>query len=197
MDALTFILILLLVLLFVCFICLFALNKSIAYESEMKKLIDEKNYLKERLNLIYGTAGFKAAQVYDGRLQRLEESVNDLRSKVNTMSRDLGYIRTCRRNGKHTFKDLLDEHYGTKPVVTVEECREEAKQLFNDSLNNYVNLKNLMDDRYVENVKKIDDLESDICRIKGRSIPATNGRIHQAENNITRLEQRVKKLEEK
>lgn len=64
------------------------IDEKISLERKLNEYEAEKDRLKKRLNDIYGTAGFKAAQVYDGRLERLEESVNDLKSKVNSISRD-------------------------------------------------------------------------------------------------------------
>lgn len=181
------------------------------YEAEIKKLIDEKDYLKRRLNDIYSTASFKAAQVYDGRLERLEESVNDLRSKVNTMSWDRCYYGIKPLDIYDLPKMYLNEKpadcFKTLKNMTVEECREEAKRLFNDSLNNYVNLKTVMDARYVGHIdahhdlnEKIDELDRRINKFRESDdlrYDTTLEARSEIHDRIDELEYRIKKLEEK
>lgn len=169
-------------------------NASKEYEAEIKKLIEEKDRLKRRLNDIYSTAGFKAAQVYDGRLNRLEESVNDLRSKVNTMSWDRCYICAGRKQDKQSLKDLINEYYGIKPL-----------DIHCDSLTKYLNERPVTTDCFktVEEYRedflneKIDSLEGDINRFKDFSIPKINGMIHLAGNDIIRLREKTNELEKR
>lgn len=158
----------------------------------MSNVLATIEWLKEIRTHFEKDAGFTNA-FNDRRRDAIDATISMLEQGINEYQRE---------QAKHLFKDLINEYYGirpldihydfltkylNKPVAT--DCYKTAEEYRED----FLNLKTVMDSRYIghKNVhrdldEKIDKLEGDIERIDGFE-DCNRHKIIRAENDIANL----------